>query len=1067
VKTIIIILLSYSSLFAQKFASIGDYGDAGANELAVANLVNSWNPDFIITLGDNNYPDGADSTIDENIGQYYDQYIYPYVGSYGSGSPDVNRFFPSLGNHDWNTNPPQPYYDYFVLPNNERYYDFVWGDVHFFVLNSDTHEPDGVSETSVQGQWLQNALSTSTSIWRVVYFHNAPYSSSSNHGSQEYMQWPFKDWGADVVMSGHDHTYERLIIDGFPYFVNGLGGRSKYNFGTPIPGSQVRYSDKYGAMLMTANETQLTFSFFSVDSELIDYYEIIRPNAPTNLVSTVVSELQIDLSWADSSDNEDGFRIERKLGPGGLYTEIATVGANVTTYQDTALTTNTQYCYRVRAYNTGGNSGYSNEDCATTYPQTVVDPILTLNAPGIVDQDDMCIWIHQNDKSLSTIITSDKGADKLFVYDLSGNVLQTIDVPGQPGNIDIRYNFMMSGVPTDIVGYNDRSNGTIVFYKVDRTTRQLSFVSNFSDGGMTGNNYGFCLYRSLLTEKYYAIASSNSTQMKQWELVDNGDGTIGGTFKRTWSNGTGDITEGLVADDELGILYAANEGEGIYKYNAEPNDPNPIGELIAPTGVNGLTADVEGITIYYTAGGNGYLLASSQGSSNFKVYERQAPHNFIKTVQVTGVGSTDGIDVTNLSLGPSFPLGLFLTHDGTGSPYVIRGSKWEDLGLAIDTTYWDPTNFILSPGNLTAEATGVNEVTLGWTDNSNNEDGFIIERENSTLPDFAVLDSVNANVTSYIDSSVSQGVSYNYRVRAFNISGQSGYSNVYYVTTILPGPTNLVGQLFGGPPLSVVLNWQESSGNELGFVIERDTEGTGNYESLDSVAADITTYEDTNFVNPVDTLYYRVYAYSQDTVSEYSNIAEMIIPVELVSFTAEIFKSKVTISWRTATEANNLGFEVQRKLENSEWKRIGFVEGHGTTTEGQNYKYIDEIIGIQARTVGYRLKQVNYDGSYEYSAVVEVTNPAPTEFVLEQNYPNPFNPSTKIRYEIPGQADKKLVVLKLYDVIGNEIATLENEEKEAGRYEAELNATNLPSGIYFYRLSAGSFTETKKMILLK
>ena len=614
------------------------------------------------------------------------------------------------------------------------------------------------------------------------------------------------------------------------------------------------------------------------------------------------------------------------------------------------------------------------------------------------------------------------------------------------------------------------TNGTIVFYKVDRTTRQLSFVSNFSDGGMTGNNYGFCLYRSLLTDKYYAVASSNSTQMKQWELVDNGDGTIGSAFKRTWNNGSGDITEGLVADDELGFLYAANEGEGIYKYNAEPIDPNPIGELIAPTGVNGLTADVEGITIYYTAGGNGYLLASSQGSDNFKIYERQAPHNFIITVEVTGVGNTDGIDVTNLSLGPLFPLGLFLTHDGTGSPYVVRGSKWEDLGLAIDTTYWDPTNPSVpaSPGSLTAEATGVNEVTLGWTDNSNNEDGFIIEREEATLTDFAVLDSVSANITSYIDSTVNQGVSYNYRIRAFNISGQSGYSNVYYVTTILPGPTNLVGQLFGGPPPhSVVLNWQESSTNELGFVIERDTEGSGNFESLDSVAADITSYEDTNLVNPVDTLYYRVYAFSQDTVSEYSNIAEMVIPVELVSFTADIFESTVTISWITATEVNNYGFEVQRKIENAEWKRIGFVEGHGTTTERQNYKYIDEIRGIQARTLGYRLKQQNYDGSYEYSDVVEVTNPAPTEFVLQQNYPNPFNPSTIIRYEIPGQADNKLVVLKLFDVLGNEVAILVNEEKEAGRYSVEFSATALPSGIYFYRLSAGYFTETKKMILLK
>ena len=800
------------------------------------------------------------------------------------------------------------------------------------------------------------------------------------------------------------------------------------------------------------------------------------------------------------------------------------------------------------------------------YPQTVVDPTLSLNTPGIVDQDDMCIWVHHNNKSLSTIITLDKGANKLFVYDLSGNILQTIDIPGMPGNIDIRYNFMMSGVPTDIVGYNDRTNGTIVFYKVDRTTRQLSFVSNFSDGGMTGNNYGFCLYRSLITDKYYAIASSQSTQMKQWELVDNGDGTIGGSLLRTWYNGSGSITEGLVADDELGILYAANEGEGIYKYNADPDDPNPVGELIAPTGVNGLTADVEGITIYYASQGKGYLMASSQGSSNFKVYERQAPHNFVKTVQVTGAGLTDGIDVTNLSLSPSFPFGLFLVHDGTGSPNDIKGCKWEDLGLEIDTTYWDPTNIPnsptnlasivvsqtqidlswtdnssnedvfrierkigsggvyteiatvganvttyqntgltanteycyrvrayntggnsgysnedcattnptipTSPGNLTAGATGVNEVTLSWTDNSNNEDGFIIVRLNVTLPVFAI-DIVGANVTSYIDSTVSQGVSYNYRISAFNISGQSGYSNVSYVTTILPAPTNLDGQLIGGPPYSVVLNWQESSINELGFVIERDTEGLGSFETLDSVAANVTFYKDTNFVNPVDTYCYRIYAFSQDTVSDYSNIAETIIPVELTSFTASTSKGTVTLNWTTSTETNNLGFEIERNIIQSEsdgeWITIGFKEGHGTTTEIQNYQFIDNISDIQATSLSYRLKQIDYDGSYEYSDEVLVDNPAPVDYALQQNYPNPFNPSTMIRYEIPGQArnDNMLVVLKVYDVLGNEIATLVNEEKPAGTHEVKFSATALPSGIYFYRIQSGVFIQTKKMILLR
>jgi len=352
VKTIVFLLLSCSCLLAQKFASIGDYGDAGSNELAVANLVKSWNPDFLITLGDNNYPDGEASTIDENIGQYYHQYIYPYVGSYGGGS-DVNRFFPSLGNHDWHISPPQPYYDYFELPNNERYYDFVWGDVHFFVLDSDTDEPDGVSENSVQGQWLQNALSTSISTWRVVYFHHAPYSSSSGHGSQEYMQWSFKEWGATAVLAGHDHTYQRLIVDDLLYFVNGLGGKSRSGFNPPIQGSIVRYNEKYGAMLMTANESQIKFSFFSVDSELIDFYEIINPlpAAPSDLVAVINSNpWSVELNWIDNSINEVGFIIERDNPTADIFEVVDTVSQNVTTYLDTSVTIAT-YIYRVKAFN--------------------------------------------------------------------------------------------------------------------------------------------------------------------------------------------------------------------------------------------------------------------------------------------------------------------------------------------------------------------------------------------------------------------------------------------------------------------------------------------------------------------------------------------------------------------------------------------------------------------------------------------------------------------------------------------------------------------------------------------
>ncbi|MCK6619878.1 MAG: phytase [Calditrichia bacterium] len=327
---------------------------------------------------------------------------------------------------------------------------------------------------------------------------------------------------------------------------------------------------------------------------------------------------------------------------------------------------------------------------ATALAQSVT-PKLELQAGGVDDQDDMCIWLHPGDLSQSTIITSDKGANKLFVYDLSGNSIQSVATPGQPGNIDIRYNFILSGQPIDIVGFNDRSNERIVLYKVDHATRQLSMVGNFDAGNWPSELYGFCLYRSPNTGKYYAFGSATNSQMRQWELVDNGDGTIGGIEKRTWFNAPDGQTEGNVADDETGKLYAASEKYGVYKYDADPNDPNPVGELIAPVGSHGLTEDVEGVTIYYAANGEGYLIVSSQGSGDFKVYERKPPHNFVKTFEVVNSDDTDGIDVINVNLGPEFPAGIFTAHTDRGSRPVLV-CDYQDLGLLIDTGYWNPRN---------------------------------------------------------------------------------------------------------------------------------------------------------------------------------------------------------------------------------------------------------------------------------------------------------------------------------------------------------------------------------------
>jgi hypothetical protein len=199
-------------------------------------------------------------------------------------------------------------------------------------------------------------------------------------------------------------------------------------------------------------------------------------------------------------------------------------------------------------------------------------------------------------------------------------------------------------------------------------------------------------------------------------------------------------------------------------------------------------------------------------------------------------------------------------------------------------------------------------------------------------------------------------------------------------------------------------------------------------------------------------------------VDNFHVFGSYIIPVELTSFSAALIDNKVILNWETATETNNMGFEIERKSGPAEFTKIGFVEGHSTTTEKQNYQFIDQMNDLKANSLTYRLKQIDYDGSYEYSQEVFVDNPTPMEFALRQNYPNPYNPVTTITYSLPIKAKVELII---YNALGESIKQLVNEEKEAGKYSVKFDATNLPSGIYFYKLQAGSFVETKKMVLMK
>ncbi|MDX2129506.1 MAG: T9SS type A sorting domain-containing protein [Chloroherpetonaceae bacterium] len=187
---------------------------------------------------------------------------------------------------------------------------------------------------------------------------------------------------------------------------------------------------------------------------------------------------------------------------------------------------------------------------------------------------------------------------------------------------------------------------------------------------------------------------------------------------------------------------------------------------------------------------------------------------------------------------------------------------------------------------------------------------------------------------------------------------------------------------------------------------------------------------------------------------------DVSLPVELSSFNSRLTNRGVELTWSTASETNNAGFEVERS-NGSGWSKLSFVKGNGTTTEAKSYSFND---ASATGRVSYRLKQVDFDGKFEYSSIIEVDAGMPRAFELSQNYPNPFNPSTTIAIQLPVASEVKLEV---FDLLGRKVATLLDGKMEAGRYSPVFEGVNLSSGVYLYRLQAGAFVSTKKMMLVK
>ena len=237
-----------------------------------------------------------------------------------------------------------------------------------FPRHNNYGEPDGVVQNSIQAQWLQQAMQNADpSHWKIVVTHHPPYSSSSQHGSEPAVRWPFKDWGADIVLCGHDHTYERLSSNQLTYIVNGLGGESIYPFGSPVPESQFRYNDDFGAMLFEVYTDSINFKFITRTDLIIDNYTVLANIIPVELTSftATLENDSVLLLWSTATEtNNLGFIIQRNNGLG--FQDINFILGNGTTaevntysFTDSELSPG-NYEYRLKQIDLNGNSDYSN-----------------------------------------------------------------------------------------------------------------------------------------------------------------------------------------------------------------------------------------------------------------------------------------------------------------------------------------------------------------------------------------------------------------------------------------------------------------------------------------------------------------------------------------------------------------------------------------------------------------------------------------------------------------------------------------------------------------------------------
>ena len=698
------------------------------------------------------------------------------------------------------------------------------------------------------------------------------------------------------------------------------------------------------------------------------------PNAPTNLLATAVSTNQINLSWTDNSGNEDGFKIERAPDSGGspgAWLQVAIVSSNVTAYSNVGLTPFTTYWYRVRAYNSGGDSDYSAPTSATT-----PCPILVTITAQPVSQ------------------TVCSGSIVQFSVAASGG---SFSYQWRKDGVNLADNALFSGANTPMLTVSNVSNAATTCGAV-----------------AAGSPTGVAFMDTLAGHTYYYYASgcvglNVGCGDSPCTMVDPNGNLCSGAFyggptnyicpSLTAFSLVGKIGDACVQLGETGSFVAPSSGTLVLYCNDYDNGDNSgAWQVCVGSGSEGLYDVVVSAVCNVQTSSTATLTVTTPPLAPSALTATAVFSNQINLSWTDNANNEDGFYIERAPDNGGSP-GTW-TQIATVSSNVTASS---DTGLAANATYWyrvrafntcgdslycnqasatiaPPPN--AAPSGLTATAVSANEIDLSWTDNSSNEDGFIIDRapdNGGRAGTWAQIATVSTNITTYSDVGLAPLTTYWYRVRAYTTGGASDYSNqTNALTPTVTAPSGLTATAVSTNQIN--LSWTDNSNNEDGFYIERapDNGGVpGAWTQIAAVGANVTTYSDTGAATNTK-YWYRVRAYNAGGNSGYSNQASATTPLLMApsGLTATaVSTNQVNLSWLD-NSSNEDGFDIERAPDNGgspgTWAQIATVGANVTT-------YSDTGLSINTK-YWYRVRAYNAGGNSDYSnQASDTTLPLPPQ----------------------------------------------------------------------------------------